>query len=301
MLKIMKKFLKKLVNKYNVISENKFNQNRSDRFGYKKSQENKYFPKGEGYWLAVAADIKATAQVDEENFFRDPAVILHLASENPTLGYRILEKIKSHPLGRQVLSKCGTPAWGAPFLLRKYPFLSPTTASHIANILSIYDSFGKNISSIIDFGGGYGGFAQCVAKLDKNIDIEIIDMPEMLYVQSRYLECTTSSYNCEFNNDIDQLISDRYEIFNASFSFSEVSVNDRSRIEDFIINKLMGVHIIFQSSFNGVDNIKYMNEFKIRLEQHDWRVTIEQYDWYGWSDAFVLTGLSKKVNSEVAE
>jgi len=119
-----------------------------------RASNNKSFPSGDPYWLNVARLIKEVAENDQANFFRYPEVILHLASENSSLGYMLLDKISSHPLGRSILNKCSTPPWGAPFLLSKYPFVSPTTLSHIANILSIYDCFGGENSTILDFGGG---------------------------------------------------------------------------------------------------------------------------------------------------
>lgn len=269
--------------------EDIYNRTRIDRFEFSQDIK-KSFPVGDSYWLHVARHIRSIAESDEVNFFRDPEVILHLASENSSLGYRLLDKIRSHPQGSNILNKCTTPPWGAPFLLKNYPFVSPTTASHIANTLSIYDLCGQEISSILDFGGGYGGLARCIATLNPDIKITIFDLPEMHYVQNKFLDATTSFGNYHFSSKVDTLESINFDVFNASFSLSEVPLTDRDIIEKFIMNNFKSVHIIFQDNFNGIDNIEYMCHFKKRLEARGWVIEILKYDWYGWSSAWVLRG-----------
>ena len=135
------------------LRELRFNNSRYDRNESREKQEVNIFPSGVDYWPAVAKKILQAS--NDTHFFLNQAVILHLASENSTLGYRLLKKIQDHPRGYELLNKNQTPSWGSPFLLEKYPFLSPTTASHIANLLSITDAFGgEQSSSFIDFGGG---------------------------------------------------------------------------------------------------------------------------------------------------
>jgi hypothetical protein len=235
------------------------------------------------YWASVGRRIKEVSETQERSFFHDPVVILHLASENYRLGYRLIEKIYAHPLGQDLLNRCGTPSWGSPYLLRKYPFLSPTTASHIANLLSIYDHFGSRFSSILDFGGGYGGLARCISQVGDVKNIYVCDIPDMIDVQRRYLEKTLESHKVEFFSDIN-ILECEFNIFNASFSFSEMPIEDRLKVEDQIIKYAGAAHIIFQPSFNGVDNEQHMNKFKCRLKASGWKAIIIKYEMYDVSE-----------------
>ena len=273
-----------------------FNKNIITREKYTKVSKINFFPKGENYWISVASEISRAADLNNgKYFFLNKTVILHLASQNSYLGYRLLDKIRSHFKGEELLNKCTTPSWGSPFLLKKYPFASPTTLSHLANLLSIYDSFGQELKlykSFVDFGGGYGGLARCLHQISKKINISIVDLITMQQVQKNYLNHTLDlDYRIIFFKNINEL-KDNYEIFNASFSFSEISLEKRRDVENFIITKCERLHIIFQSNFHDIDNKKYMNDFAIRLKAEGWQVSIKPYDWYGWDSTSVMTAKS---------
>jgi len=270
-----------------------FNKNIIDRKNYNKNSKKYFFPKEENYWISTASKINRAADLNNgKYFFLNKEVILHLASQNSNLGYRLLDKIKSHLKGEELLNKCSTPAWGSPFLLKKYPFASPTTLSHLANLLSINDSFGQELKlykSFIDFGGGYGGLARCLRQISNKINISIVDLIAMHHVQKKYLNNTLDfDDRIFFFKDINEL-NDNYEIFNASFSFSETPLENRTDVENFIIKKCEKLHIIFQSNFNNIDNKMYMSDFATRLKTEGWQVFIKPYDWYGWDSVFVMT------------
>ena len=288
----IKKFVKFVVYFREII----FNKNIIDRKNYKKNSKKYFLPKEENYWISVASEINRAADLNNgKYFFLNKEVILHLASQNSYLGYRLLDKIKTHLKGEELLNKCSTPSWGGPFLLKKYPFASPTTLSHLANLLSINDSFNQELKlykSFIDFGGGYGGLARCLRQISSKINISIVDLITMHHVQKKYLNNTLDfDDRILFFKDINEL-NDNYEIFNASFSFSETPLEKRRDVENFIIKKCSKLHIIFQSNFNNIDNKKYMSDFAIRLKTEGWQVFIKPYDWYGWDSVSVMTAKS---------
>ena len=288
--------IKRLIKFLFYFNEFIFNKNIINRKKFIKDSKINFFPKEENYWISVALEIARAADLNNgKYFFLNKEVILHLASQNSKLGYRLLEKIQSHLKGEELLNKCTTPSWGSPFLLKKYPFASPTTLSHLANLLSIYDSFGQELKlykSFVDFGGGYGGLARCLHQISNKINISIVDLISMHYVQKKYLNHTLDfDEQILFFKDINEL-NGNYEIFNASFSFSEISLEKRREIENFIIKKCSKLHIIFQSNFNNINNNKYMNDFSTRLKAEGWQVSIKPYDWYGWDSVSVMTGKS---------
>jgi hypothetical protein len=289
--------LYKIENKLNKISETSFNKNIIDRKKFSNVKKIK-IKKNINYWNVVSKEIqKAANNKNEKYFFRNWAVILHLASEDHSLGYKFIKKIKDHKIGEELLSKCQTPNWGSPFLLKKFPFLSPTTASHLVNIISIYDSFGnefKKYKNIVDFGGGYGGLAKCLCEISDNFKINIIDLPKMLEIQKKYI-IKTSNFKKRifFNKNFDSL-SGRYCLFNASFSFSEVPLNQRKIIENFIKNKCKRIHIIYQNNFNDVDNIEYMKKFALKLRNKNWKISFKPYG-YEAESKYIMYGKYKKI------
>ena len=253
------------------------------------------FPSGHQYWTAVSSYIKSVLVNNQAHFFNDPVVITHLASHDLVTGYRLIKKILKHPVGPSLLNKCQVSPWGSPYILRKYPSQTPTSASHIANLLSLIDNFGSNLESIVEFGGGYGGFARFVALALPSTVISIVDCEDMLYLQGKYLSSTINSQNISFFNDVAQLVLPKYDVFNASFSFSEVPLQQRSLIEQCLLSQFNNVHIIFQDNFNGVDNTVYMRELQNLLTSHGWSVRIRNYEWYEWNSATLLVG--SRINS----
>lgn len=246
------------------------------------------------YWETVADNILDCAKFDNgKHFFLNKVVQDHLAAENNYMGYRLLKKIQFHKNGHNFLSKLPTSPWGAPFLLKKFPAVAPISLTHIANLLSIEDEFEKKIqdyNSCLDFGGGFGGFASCILRYNKSIRLTIVDLAQMLEVQRIYLNQTLAINNsvtfCENINNLKSSI----ELFNASFSFSEIPLSSRKAVEKFIITNCNKIHIIFQSNFHQIDNNKYMFELKNRLIDKGWTISVKPYHWYGWDNCFVLFG-----------
>ena len=290
---IFNNFQKKIKNKLNYFLETKFNKNIIYGKSYRPLKIKKY-PKDNNYWNAISLEIeRAASSKNEKYFFYNWLVMLHLAGVDYSLGYKFLNKIKNHVLGEELLNKCQTPPWGSPFLLKKFPFLSPTTASHLANIISIHDAFGdkfKNFKNVVDFGGGYGGLARCLCEISKNTHINIVDIQRMLKIQKKYIVKTSNfEKRISFLNNVN-LLKGKYCLFNASFSFSEVPLVHRKNIENFIINKCNRLHIIYQDNFNNMDNIKLMNEFALRLKSKKWKIFFKPYG-YGSNSKFIMYGI----------
>lgn len=147
----------------------------------------------------------------------------------------------------------------------------------------------------MDFGGGYGGFFLCIAQAYPKVNVSIVDYIDMHAVQKRYLEASFASKVARFYEKVIDLPLERYDVLNASFSFSESSLDDRILIEKFILEQCNGVHIIFQNRFNGIDNHHYMSDLLIRLNNNDWRVKILKYEWYGWSNSMLLVGQRNQI------
>jgi hypothetical protein len=280
--------------KFEGYLDRKFNEDIFFRKNLNKLNKDKLYNKNQNYWSEVADEILDAAQPQNQStFFQNKAVLDHLASDYASLnGYDIISKIKNHPRGEEVLNICTTPPWGSPRLLRKYPFLTPATASHIANILSINDSFGiaiEDYKSFVDFGGGYGGLSRCLLQLNNKINLTIIDLEQMIKVQKIFLDKTLKlKPTINFVTEVNQLDND-YEIFNACFSFSETPLELRENIDTFITDKFKKLHIIFQNKFNDIDNLEYMKNFSSRLKNKGWSVNLRNYEWHHSKSKFLFT------------
>ena len=100
-------FLEILFNR-NIIFRSKKNQ---------KPSKNLALSKNINYWKKTAKEIVNAANLNNgEFFFLNKTVINHLASQNSSLGYRLLSKINLHANGKEYLYKITTPCWGSPFL-----------------------------------------------------------------------------------------------------------------------------------------------------------------------------------------
>ena len=291
---IYKLFIKAKQKIFNIF-EKQFNKSiifRSSKV--KKSLNVSIDIKNEDYWQKVSKNILNASNFNGgESFFLDKTVVGHLASNNSGLGYRLLDKINSDLNGKEYLNKIRTPSYGSPFLLKKFPFLSPTTASHIVNLLSIEECFKKKINqfrSILDFGGGYGGLAQCIAQLSNSTNISIVDISDMIEVQKKYLSKTGFLNNISFYKDLNNLMDTQFELFNASFSMSEVNFKERNYIKKFVEKNCLRIHIIFQDNFNEIDNLSFFKNFANELKLKNWEVSLINYDWYDWPNIRLLYG-----------
>lgn len=240
---------------------------------------------GSDYWSEVSSLIARALENNEGiHFFRNKIVVDHLASNDFRLGYNILKRIRRGEF-KNFLNYVNTPAWGRPFLLREYPSLSPSTLSHLANLISVCEHFGikiEELKNLIDFGGGYGGLARVAIQLNPEINIDIIDSKSMHLVQERFLSQTLHKSllnSVDFFQNILELKGQNY-LFNATFSLSETSLELRGEIESFLLNRCNRIFIVFQSSFNKVDNELYMQELCNILIRNDYSAKISPYDWY---------------------
>ena len=82
----------------------------------------------------------------------------------------------------------------------------------------------------------------------------------------------------------------RFELFNASFSMSEVQIMERNLIKNFIEKNCSRIHIIFQDHFNEIDNFEFFKTFADELKLKNWEVKLINYDWYEWPNTRLLYG-----------
>jgi hypothetical protein len=258
------------------------------------------------YWATVARNINREFFLDMGNFLKKKIIMDHLAHPDFFLGESIISRLKQSEYGKMLLARIQDSPVGSPYLIPSYPLLSPTTASHLANLCEIKEKLNIDLiskhSHFVDFGGGYGGLSRCVLNLNISNTVSIIDLHEMLEIQTEFLKLSVSNpdHRVIFQDTATIATSKvNVTVFNASFSLSEISSSQREIVVEYIRNRVENFMILYQAKFNNTENTKAFSEIQDRLsEQFD--VNTDKYLWFSRrNDVSVLYGKRRVVRAEV--
>lgn len=168
----------------------------------------------------------------------------------------------------------------------RYLFSPSTSANSIHHLYHLY-SFQKltgveikELSLILEFGGGYGNIAKLAHRLGFNGTYCIYDFPVFNIIQKTYLK--NQSWNeVNFSDEIrlsfinsesiDEWNFNKFsnKLFLATWSISETSISLRneflSSVQDFDY-----FFIAFQEFFHEVDNLNFFKNWSESLEQVSW-------------------------------
>tara|TARA_Y100000034_G_scaffold127081_1_gene179314 strand:- start:102 stop:995 length:894 start_codon:yes stop_codon:yes gene_type:complete len=135
----------------------------------------------------------------------------------------------------------------------------------------ILNQFGidpKNLDFILEFGGGVGHIPKMVRKLGFRGKYGIFDFPEFSIIQ-------------QFYNNMEIVVINHLELidlflnngdsglFYSTWGFSEAPLELRKRIEQNL-SCYKYCFILYQDEFEGIDNVKYFNDFANRNFNFDW-------------------------------
>jgi len=179
---------------------------------------------------------------------------------------------------------------GKPLRFFIYPFSSGNRIRQVYHIKKFIDWSNIKISSInlvFEFGGGYGCMASIFQTLSKKIKYIIYDIREVLLLQYYYLKMNNFDVSLVFpqkniflTNNLLKLKNvllknkNKNKLLIMNWSFSEIHLHARSRIENLIYN-FNYIIISFQDKFEEIDNINYFNNLKNKLKKYQFEVKIE--------------------------
>ncbi|MEK7615667.1 MAG: hypothetical protein AAB420_00495 [Patescibacteria group bacterium] len=125
----------------------------------------------------------------------------------------------------------------------------------------------KNISAIVEIGGGYGCMRRLIHELGFRGKYTIFDFPEFLSLQKYYLGRLNipTIFTSEPNNL-------KGELYIALWSVSEMPLEQR----DAVLKNAKRYLIAYQQNFEGIDNEAYFIEFMLR--ENGWRRPIAHLD-----------------------
>lgn len=153
---------------------------------------------------------------------------------------------------------------------------------HLERFQEMTDIFIYNLSSIYEFGGGYGAMAQTTYSwLDFEGAYTIYDLPEFALFQQYYLnrwrDIDTDEINVQWLDKVEQA---NVDLFIAIYSISECPLE----LRDEVLEKVKGKAYLFLYSGDWAeyDNVAYFDEFAEKnshLQWHKWSIN-DGKDWY---------------------
>ena len=181
-------------------------------------------------------------------------------------------------------SKTGHPI---PFIT--YPKSSGNLIHQVYSIAQFEEKSGvdvANLDFILEFGGGYGLMCKVIHSLGFKGKYIIFDLPQFSLLQKYYLRSLDINVVSNFDNDesgvvctpsLDELTAHNKNskseaddsLFLANWSLSESPLAIRESIKP-LLSSFSNMLIAYQSSFRGLDNVEYFNQFKKEFADMDW-------------------------------
>lgn len=175
-----------------------------------------------------------------------------VTSMNPNLTRNIENFKRNDSLGKPRTFKYGS--------LGK---LSPTTLRYIAVAADIQRIFGsQKMSNIVEVGGGYGGQAAVLSKLDYFENYFIYDLPIVQKLIQTFLSCIGVSH-VHFPH-IDDKPERGYDLFISNYAFSELPRDLQMSYFQNVISRSSRGYMLMNS---GRDNVTGRSDGKISLDE----------------------------------
>jgi len=147
----------------------------------------------------------------------------------------------------------------------------------------------KEIKKVLEIGGGYGCMARIFSKLNSKIKYIIFDTFEVNLLQYYYLKLNKLDADIDNNKskiNLSSSLKDIYKddqnpqtLFIANWSLSEMPLKLRSRILEFTF-KIPHILISFQDNFENINNLKYFQKIKEKLDKKGYKTLVTGLQYY---------------------
>jgi hypothetical protein len=149
----------------------------------------------------------------------------------------------------------------------------------------------KIIKKVIEIGGGYGCMARIFSKINHKIKYIIFDTFEVNLLQYYFLKLNKLEVNIEDSKSRINLTSsikinsrinyknDCKTLLIANWSLSEMPLKLRNKILKLIF-KIPYILISFQDKFENINNLKYFEAIKIKLDKKNYETQISGLKYY---------------------
>jgi hypothetical protein len=146
------------------------------------------------------------------------------------------------------------------------------TAYHIKCFTETFHIPFKEISSIVEFGGGYGCMCRFIYEIGFSGSYTIYDLAEFGALQKYYLTATghLKDHSISFTSDVSApRIPKNPDLLIATWSLSESPLTIRSQFLESI-GKPTYILIAFQEKFDDIDNQEYFEKMKETFAEYTW-------------------------------
>ena len=237
-------------------------------------------------WQDMLKEIEQ--EIDHEDFLRQRTISRTVHPRQGESTANSLQKKYLKHLGDKVERyRYEDPAVGKPHIQEQK--MSQTTVQSIYHLTNIDKSVNPlTLTRIVDIGGGYGNLCSVLRHAGYGGRYTIVDFPQMHKLQRKFLNETTGLTGVEFKT-LDQMDDIWGDLLIATFSLNEMPLEDRKYIENNITN-FKYFYIQHNSTFDGIDNITYFNEFAENLED---TFDIERWDCPIYGNHPILLGRRK--------
>lgn len=141
--------------------------------------------------------------------------------------------------------------------------VSPTTLRYVSVAMDLYEKFGscKNFK-VAEIGGGYGGQAHILSKMEGYQSFHIFDLPNVQILIDRFLtENSVENFHLETLHDLGFA---EYDLVISNYAFSELPRNLQDQYLEKVILKSKRGYMIMNS---GLRNETGRSDGKVTLEE----------------------------------
>ena len=168
---------------------------------------------------------------------------------------------------------------GDPIRYFLYPKSSGNRINHVYHLSVLCEEFNislKQINKFFEFGSGYGCMARIFSKINKKIFYICFDTPYVNLLQYYYLKQNNLNVGFDKTKKFKLMSSLKKNksylnnlsnhLFIANWSLSETPIKYRKNFIK-LITKSNLILICFQEKFEGINNLKYFNDLKNKLNR----------------------------------
>jgi hypothetical protein len=185
---------------------------------------------------------------------------------NYKLGKKYLDKFQSvtEEINHLIPSFKKNDLVGRPrrYRYKSFGLISPTTLRYISVAVEIRNLFGSHLDRVVEIGGGYGGQASILSKMNFYESYEIYDLPEVHELARKFLS-EQDITDVTFPGLSDSK-SSRYDLVISNYAFSELP---RKLQENYIFEVLLKSDRGFLIMNSGRSNKSGRSTGKVSLEE----------------------------------
>lgn len=241
-------------------------------------------PSGDDPWSVWERELRRQVldpDGDPRRFLRWDVVSLTMFVGSPLWAYRSLRVLRAlpdwesrwRPALREVETGSPRPLIGRPWTSGQLVLL----AFHIARLERLSGLDVREMSTIVELGGGYGSMARMLRAVGFAGRHVIYDLPSVISLQRFYLGLleaqTGERVDVELTSDADDIdravASDERSLFIALWSLSETPMT----VRDDVLPRVHGAHahwIGYQPSLGGVDNVAWVRRWRAENPAMRW-------------------------------